>query len=136
MDHSSVLQTHRLPASLRHVHGFPMRRLLRKLRPRRRPSPVVAASPVRTGQASRVPVFRSSTLVPLGGELCPLRLGMWAMESRSHLECGIRTHQRGTSSRAGSVRITLSPTPSRDSETFSDIEASDAHFVISPWTLR
>ena len=42
----------------------------------------------RAGQASRVPVFRSSTLVPLGGELCPLRLWRGAEESRSHLECG------------------------------------------------
>ena len=73
----------------------------------------------RAGQTSRVPVFRSSTLVPLGSELYPLRFWRWAEESRSHLECDIRIHQRGTSNRAGSVHVTLPPTPSRDSETFS-----------------
>jgi len=37
------MQVYRLPASLRHVRGSPARRLLRKLRPRCRPSPAVAA---------------------------------------------------------------------------------------------
>src|ERR1700679_1775320 len=50
----------------------------------------------RAGQASRVPVFRSSTFVPLGSELYPLQLWRWAEESRSHLECDDRIHQRGT----------------------------------------
>lgn len=54
------------------------------------------------------------------------------MESGAHLECGVRIHQRGLKSHAGSVHITLSLTPSRDSETLLDIEASDAHFVVSP----
>lgn len=73
MDHSAVLQIYRLPASLRPVHSFPVLRLLRKLHPGNRPSPTVAASPVRTGQACQVPVFRSSTFVPLGGRLYPRR---------------------------------------------------------------
>jgi len=52
------VQVYRLPASLRPVRGFPALRLLRKLRPRVRPSPAVAASPVPAGRAIRVPVFR------------------------------------------------------------------------------
>src|SRR5271170_6000859 len=58
-DHSSVVQVYRLPASLRPVRGFPALRLLRKLRPRSRPSPAVAASPVPCwagGPSSRVPI--------------------------------------------------------------------------------
>jgi len=42
------------------VRGFPALRLLRKLRPRCRPSPAVAASPVpcrADDPSSRVPVF-------------------------------------------------------------------------------
>ena len=74
----------------------------------------------RVGQTSRVPVFRSSTFVPLGSELYPLQLWRWAEESRSHLECDGRIHQRGTSSRASSVRVTLPPTPSRDLEVVLD----------------
>jgi hypothetical protein len=43
---SSVVQTYLLrPAPLRLVRGFPALRLLRKLRPRCRPSPTIAASP-------------------------------------------------------------------------------------------
>jgi hypothetical protein len=37
-------QVYRFPACLRHVHGFPMLRLLRRLRPSMKPSLVCAAS--------------------------------------------------------------------------------------------
>ena len=53
------MQVYRPPASLRPVRGFPARRLLRKLRPRCRPSPAVAASPGPSwagAPSSRVPV--------------------------------------------------------------------------------
>jgi hypothetical protein len=62
-----------------------------------------------TGQAGRVPVFRSSTFVSLGGELYPLRRWRWAEESRSHLEYATRIHQQGAFSPAGSVRLVCLP---------------------------
>jgi hypothetical protein len=78
MDHSSVVQVHRLPASLRHVHGFPMLGLLRKLRPRTRPFPVVAASPAPSWAdepSSRVPIFNLSAVRQRAMPLATLEMG-------------------------------------------------------------
>src|SRR5438477_7487679 len=61
-------------------------RTLRKLRPRSRPFPAVAASPVPSwadDPSSRVPILN---LVSLGGELYPWRCGARVKESRSRAE--------------------------------------------------
>jgi len=95
MNRSSVVQVYRLPASLRPARGFPTLRLLQKLRPRSRPSPAVAASPFRTGQTIRVPVFRFSTSVSLGGRLYPGRYRRRVSESRTRLGHVSRAQQWG-----------------------------------------
>jgi len=80
------MQVYRLPASLRPVRGFPALRLLRKLRPRSRPFPAVAASPVPSwadDPSSRVPILN---LVSLGGELYPWRCRARVIESGSRAE--------------------------------------------------
>jgi len=53
------MQTYHLPAFLRPVRGFPAPWLLRKLRPRCRPSSAVATSPIpcrADDPSSRVPI--------------------------------------------------------------------------------
>ena len=66
-DHSSPRmfppssQLYRFPACLRRVHGFPMLRLLRRLRPSMKPSLVYAASSAFAKQLIEVPVFRRLT---------------------------------------------------------------------------
>ena len=68
-DHSSPRmfppssQLYRFPACLRHVHGFPMLRLLRRLRPSMKPSLVYAASS--TCQPSSSLRFPCSGVQPL-----------------------------------------------------------------------
>jgi len=78
-DHSSVFAAYRLPASLRPVCGVPALRLLRKLRPWCRPYLAIAASPVSDradDPSSRAPIFN---LLPLGGELYPVRCWRWGI---------------------------------------------------------
>ena len=58
----------------------------------------------RSGQTIRVPAFRSTTCVPLGGELYPWRCGGWAHESASHPRCVPRIQQQGVTSLAASDR--------------------------------
>jgi len=74
------MQVYRLPASLRHVRGSPARRLLRKLRPRCRPSPAVAASPVpfwTDDPSSRVPIHNLCALRRWAIPLAMRRMGPW-----------------------------------------------------------
>ena len=72
---------------------------------------VVLLRPLRLAQflaerTIRVPVFRSSTFVSLGGELYPWRCGRWVEEKMPHLECATRTRQWGDSSPTASDRLT------------------------------
>ncbi len=93
------------------MHGFPVRRLLRRLRPLIRPSPVCAArsAPSRAaGQGSHVPAV---DLRPLGGVLYPWRCGTTAVEEIAVVGTDTRPHQSGTSSPTGSDRIGSQPHP-------------------------
>jgi len=57
------------------------------------------------GRTIRVPVFRSSTFVSLGGELYPWRCGRRAEEKVSHPGCVARIQQWGDSSPTASDRL-------------------------------
>lgn len=57
------------------------------------------------GRTIRVPVFRSSTFVSLGGELYPWRCGGRAEKKMSHPGYAARIQQRGDSSPAASDRL-------------------------------
>ena len=85
-----------------------------------------------SGQAIRVPVFRSPTFVSLGGGLYPWRYGRWAQRELvpSRTRCPRPAARRHT---AAPLRIALPP---RHHATWRrariNSEASVAHFVISP----
>jgi len=89
----------------------------------------------RTGRTPRVPVFRSSTFVSLGGELYP-----WRCRRRP------RKVQPSRARYARSAVGSYQPHRSRSQglrrhhgmgrQPSINTQASNAHFVISPWTLR
>ncbi len=77
-----------VPASLRHVTGFPGLGLLRKLRPRHCPSldSEELADVLHAGGQRRVPAFRSRTLGPVGDSLYP-----WVLRRRAVSEIPVAT---------------------------------------------
>lgn len=112
--HRSFLRHTSLPSSLRHVRGFPALRLLRKLRPRSRPFPAVAASPVpiwADDPSSRVPI---RDLMSLGGELYPWRCGARVIESWSRAERAMALDSEDIN--ASPFLIAVPPVPSHRSE--------------------
>ena len=124
----------RLPASLRPVHGFLVRRLLRGLRPRCRPSPAVAAIPVpcwADGSSSRVPISNLRALRRCAIPLAIPRTGFGSSPRPDHVG---RAPQQGGSSPAA-----LIASPPRHHVLrrpfMLQSEASDAHFIVSPKTL-
>ena len=91
----------RFPACLRHVHGFPVRGLLRRLRPQQ-PTLTGLARLARVPRPERsvwVPMFQRLTSCSLGGVLCHWRFWMAVMEdtptSNSNIESTSREHKTG-----------------------------------------
>ncbi len=120
-----------LPAFLRHVYGFPVPRLLRKLRPRCRPFPVVAASPVpywADVSSSRVPIINLHALRRHAIPLAMRRTGHGSSPRPEHV--GRAQQQRESSSAA----LIASPPCHRPLRRpfIGKSEASNAHFVVSP----